>query len=206
MEGYMKKLMLILVLVLLASAVWAEYGKYGVGATVSIINSKSVDVVGDETKNNSFQIAPTFSLMLNESLELMPYVFYGSTVTKFNGTKTASTSRFGGGAGLYWHFVRTQHFRLLTGATLEMGYFSVGQLTAPAKDNSFLINAYLPIIADIVLTDLITFRSTLNVFTFVVEFRTFDTGTGGQKQTFVDFNSIQGIQALRIGVLFRFGS
>ena len=190
----------------LASTVWAEYGKFGVGATFIIDNSKLVNAVGDEIKDNELTIMPMFSLMLNESLELMPFIYYASDVQKTNGTVTGKDNTFGGGAGLYWHFVKTPHFRLLTGVTLDIGFNSEPELASPQMDNSFLINAYLPIIADIVLTDLITFRATLNVFTFVVEFRTFDTGTGGQKQTFVDFNSIQGIQALRIGVLFRFGS
>ena len=201
----MKKLLILLLLLIVASSIWAEYGKFGVGAIVEIDNIKLVDPMGVVTKDNYFRVQPVFSMMLSESFELMPYAFYDSYTEKTDGTVTERDSGIGGGVGLYWHFIRTQHFRVMTGATIELAYDFLSEHASMVKDNSFIISAYLPVIVDMVLNDMITFRASLNIFTLSAEFRTWDLGLGENSDTNFYFDTIEDISTLSFGFIYRFG-
>ena len=200
----MKKLLIFLLLLVIASSLWAEYGKFGVGAVVEIDLDKNVSPTDVVTKDNYFKIQPVFSMMLSESMELMPYAFYSTTVDKVDGTVFGKESSVGGGAGLYWHFVRTQHFRLMTGATVEAAY---DFLSVPAadKDNSIIIRAYLPVIAEITMNDMISFRASLNIFTLTTEFQTSDIAGIEESDTLIYFDTVEDFADLWIGLMFRFG-
>lgn len=105
---------------------------------------------------------------------------------------------------MYWHFVRTQYFRLLTGATVELAYDFMSE-PAAFKDNSYIISAYLPVIGEIVMNDMISFRAILNIFALKVEFQKSDFGGGEQSDTFISFDTMESIADLWFGLIFRFG-
>ena len=105
----MKKLAVILVLVLVASALWAQdYGKYGIGANIGIETDVDSDIADVTTTDNLMTFIPAFSMMLSESMELMPFLIIASDTHSESDNPAADSLdlTLGAGCGLHWYPIR----------------------------------------------------------------------------------------------------
>lgn len=200
----MKKLAVITVFALVASTLWADYAKFGIGVNVFVDNTKNTDVTGVEDKDSYMYISPLFSIMLNESMELIPYLFYIRETEVNNSSTVLEANTFGGGASILWHFVRAKYIRLGTGVTAEFGVRTADN-PLYLRDDTTSVGIMIPLFIEVPLARWVSFRATLDVFSFNAEFRGTDSGAGDETSVDYSINSTNWASNFYIGAIIRFG-
>jgi len=215
-EMQMKKLPIILVLALVASALWAQdYGKFGVGLSGSFYKWTEDNTSGtNEDNDTTFFITGSFSAMLGDKMELRPSLTYGMVKETEDGSQTGGWSYFGVEFGLYWHILNTNFFRM--GPGVAAGGF-LGIDTYPSSDEASMTNIGLkiPMMMEFIISRNIIFRVEYNMLLFKVNVRSNNSGDSDSYYDIAFFpvdptkindenDLFTGTQIINLGITFRF--
>lgn len=153
----MKKTVLILLMVLLASSLFAYQGNFAVGAEV-YWNSENDDF--NNTKDSELELKILGSFML-DSFEIAPYFIINNEIEKTATVLTDKYSEWGFGSMFNIHVIKTDYITLGTG--IDAGVrFGTWDEEFYAENSIFRFNAKIPIIFDLSLGSIV-FRVTQNI-------------------------------------------
>lgn len=154
----MKKLLLLLFVLLVATSLFAYQNKQGVGVDAFI------NTGGTETTNHvTMDIRVFYTFMLkNNVIEIAPYIELDWYKDNLNSTPTDGYFGWGLGSMFYWHFVNTKIVSLSTG--FDAG-FAYGKLREDiyGTNSYYDIGVFVPIALDINLGKTFVVRLSQNI-------------------------------------------
>ena len=209
--------LLFAILFLLAafSASAREYGRFGIGVSGSYYVWKGYDTSDNlEDKQTSYSISAAFSMMLGQSIEMRPYLVFGSMTHESFEVKDDGSLAFGGGIGFYWHVLKSDHLRMGPGAVFDITSISDNY---PGTDTATtLIPGFrIPMMLEFVMTRNVAFRIEYTMFGFHTFFSTANNGSRDNYTYIMVFpmdptryedsmSVFLGSQMLKLGLTFRF--
>ena len=208
----MKKVTLAVLILSVSFTLWGEYKEMGVGVDFSFFVRQSTASDDSIINSNAITIRPVFSLMLNDKLEIAPFLrFYNNFTPKpnENSDKNDHYTEFGIGSGVHWHFIQLDNFRVAAGF---LGELYLGRtIETPAADsfNSWNFDFSIPLIIEVILTPSISIRASTELVNLDFTFKNWEeTAINTKKQTIIDFNTFTDIHNIArtsyIGLNYRF--
>ncbi len=201
----MKKwLFLLLVFLSAVSFGWAENRQFGAGLSIDLDGYTAKDTSGDKSQTNSLSFQPFLSIMLNEKMELVPFLTLYTSAEKTNGEIDVRWTFLGIGSSFYYHFVNTNVISLGAGVKVRLGYGYYPETSTYDSYMRIAFNASVPLFMDLNMTDRLTFRFTWDALSLSLYKSTYDTGSGEQSEAYAYMDSPLDVENLTLGFLIRF--
>jgi hypothetical protein len=183
---------------------WAEGNQYGVGLSISLDRYTSKDTSGDKDQENSLRFQPLFSVMLNEEMELVPFILLNTSAEKSDGYVDYRWTYIGVGSTLYYHFINMNVISLGAGVRVQFGYGFFPENSSYDSFGRINLSMGIPLFMDLNMTDWLTFRFSWDVVSIVFYKDTYDTGPGKQSESYAYMDSPLDVENLELGFLIRF--
>lgn len=154
----MKKISLLLLLMVMASGLFAYQGNMGIGLDMYSYTEKNSLA---DTKD-SFLRTKLFFTMMKEDMEIAPYIMYRSNTEKTAGTLTDKYSEFGFGSMLHFHLLKGDFMTLATGADVSLGFGKYDE-DFYVENSTFAFDIEVPVVLDINLGEVLVFRASQSI-------------------------------------------
>lgn len=154
----MKRISFFLLLMIMASGLFAYQGNMGIG----------LDMYSNTQKDPTTDIKDTFLRMklfvtlMQEDLEIAPYFMYMADKEKTAGTLTDKYSELGFGSMFNFHLLKGDFITMATGADVSLGFGKYDE-DFYVENSVFDFNVEVPVVLDVNLGEVLVFRTSQNI-------------------------------------------